>query len=359
MSSKTIDGMPRELLERIAQWGSVTWMDKNELRAFLAAPVVERQEPIAQLAALKAARQFIVNGTELGFIRMPEAETPDPAHDTLLMIERAIAELEAGADEGGVQFRMAKGAEVITGTVEIRDEFSLTEVVDAMLEAAFPLTVAAIARPDQPRIAVAFDFPPLPEGMSTSFREFMESGVGNPGPKFTISGGRLELLPAPVALTNESSIQTDHDRLVRELDVLLNGEAGAAEQASLCDIVAQVRWARKNPGTGPLQLLALVPDQVVGRVHRAEDVPDQAHGELNSCGRGLPEGAPLYTRPADTLKRYVRAPSRKDPKYHEEWPEIEGGPVFDGVTYCKDLFEALKRFNVIVAETMPEGAVDE
>lgn len=47
------------------------------------------------LAALKAARQFIVNGTALGFIRMPEAETPDPAHDTLPMIERAIAALEA------------------------------------------------------------------------------------------------------------------------------------------------------------------------------------------------------------------------------------------------------------------------
>lgn len=47
------------------------------------------------LAALKAARQFIVNGVELGFIRMPDAETPDPAHETLPMIERAIAELDA------------------------------------------------------------------------------------------------------------------------------------------------------------------------------------------------------------------------------------------------------------------------
>src|ERR1700743_332591 len=30
----------------------------------------------------------------------------------------------------------------------------------------------------------------------------------------------------------------DHRRLVRELDVALNGEKGAAEQASLCDIVS-------------------------------------------------------------------------------------------------------------------------
>lgn len=160
--------------------------------------------------------------------------------------------------------------------------------------------------------------------------------------------------PAPDDAKDD--VLADHNRLVRELDVLLNGEAGAAKQASLCDIVAQVRWARKNPGTGPLQLLALVPDQVVGRVY---DTPQPATVELNSLGRALPDGAPLYSRPADTLLRYVRAPSRKDPKYHEEWPEIDGGLVFDGETYCNDLFAALKRYNVIVAETMPEGAVDE
>lgn len=37
------------------------------------------------------------------------------------------------------------------------------------------------------------------------------------------------------------SVLSSHDRLVRELDVLLNGEEGAAKQASLCDVVAQVR----------------------------------------------------------------------------------------------------------------------
>lgn len=41
--------------------------------------------------ALKAARQFIANGVELGFIRMPDAGTPDPAHDTLPVIEAALA----------------------------------------------------------------------------------------------------------------------------------------------------------------------------------------------------------------------------------------------------------------------------
>lgn len=34
--------------------------------------------------------------------------------------------------------------------------------------------------------------------------------------------------------------KVDNDRLVRELDIMINGEAGAARQASLCDIVAQL-----------------------------------------------------------------------------------------------------------------------
>lgn len=32
-----------------------------------------------------------------------------------------------------------------------------------------------------------------------------------------------------------------HRQLVRELDVALNGEAGSAKQASLCDLVSQVK----------------------------------------------------------------------------------------------------------------------
>ena len=36
-------------------------------------------------------------------------------------------------------------------------------------------------------------------------------------------------------------VTADHDRLVRELDVLLNGEEGAAQQASLCDLVSQLK----------------------------------------------------------------------------------------------------------------------
>ncbi len=40
--------------------------------------------------ALGLARQFIENGIELGFIRLPETLS-DPAHDTLPLIERPLA----------------------------------------------------------------------------------------------------------------------------------------------------------------------------------------------------------------------------------------------------------------------------
>lgn len=41
--------------------------------------------------ALEAAWGFIKNGVALGFIRMPDPDTPDTAHNTLPMIEAALA----------------------------------------------------------------------------------------------------------------------------------------------------------------------------------------------------------------------------------------------------------------------------
>lgn len=45
------------------------------------------------IAALKAAKQFIANGVEFGFIRMPDSDTPDTAHATPRLIEKALAAL--------------------------------------------------------------------------------------------------------------------------------------------------------------------------------------------------------------------------------------------------------------------------
>lgn len=40
------------------------------------------------------------------------------------------------------------------------------------------------------------------------------------------------------------AVLADHRRLVRELDVALSGEADAAKQASLCDLIAQAKQLR-------------------------------------------------------------------------------------------------------------------
>lgn len=55
----------------------------------------ERKEPGPDVRglveALEHARLFIRNGVELGYVKMPDADTPDPAHDTLPKIETALA----------------------------------------------------------------------------------------------------------------------------------------------------------------------------------------------------------------------------------------------------------------------------
>ena len=43
------------------------------------------------LEALRNARSFIKNGVDLGYIRMPDADCPDSAHNTLPAIEAALA----------------------------------------------------------------------------------------------------------------------------------------------------------------------------------------------------------------------------------------------------------------------------
>jgi hypothetical protein len=69
----------------------------RQVRAALAATnagQVEASQTVSQdraVEALEAARQFITNGIEFGYIQMPDADTPDSAHDTLPLIEEALA----------------------------------------------------------------------------------------------------------------------------------------------------------------------------------------------------------------------------------------------------------------------------
>ncbi len=68
-----------------------------------------------------------------------------------------------------------------------------------------------------------------------------------------------------VTAADYEEVLADHRRLVRELDVLLNGE-GAAPQASLCDIVSQVK-----SGGLPLQIAVKTAHQALIEVAAAQE----------------------------------------------------------------------------------------
>lgn len=55
------------------------------------APRLSDEEILSVGSALESARAFIKNGVDLGYIRMPDADCPDPAHGTLPLIERAMS----------------------------------------------------------------------------------------------------------------------------------------------------------------------------------------------------------------------------------------------------------------------------
>lgn len=62
------------------------------------------QDVAGLVEALEQARLFIRNGVELGYIRMPDADTPDPAHDTLPMIDAALAAHRAQQGEQPMEY---------------------------------------------------------------------------------------------------------------------------------------------------------------------------------------------------------------------------------------------------------------
>ena len=49
---------------------------------------------------IRRAQQFIRNGVDLGFIRMPDPETPDTAHETLPLIDVFLATIKTENTDG-------------------------------------------------------------------------------------------------------------------------------------------------------------------------------------------------------------------------------------------------------------------
>ncbi|WP_322038376.1 hypothetical protein [Burkholderia cenocepacia] len=81
------------------------YAEDHDVRALYAAPqppapanaregLTDEQRTMVR-TALAAAKQFIANGVELGFIRMPDTDCPDPARSTPKLIDGALALLAA------------------------------------------------------------------------------------------------------------------------------------------------------------------------------------------------------------------------------------------------------------------------
>lgn len=60
--------------------------------------MTDQQTLLQALSTLERARTFIRNGVALGYIRMPDADVPDTAHETLPQIEAAILALRASVE---------------------------------------------------------------------------------------------------------------------------------------------------------------------------------------------------------------------------------------------------------------------
>lgn len=89
-----------------------------------------------------------------------------------------------------------------------------------------------------------------PENVRAAIEELPKDGAGNGSWEHWVKKHQETILTALQSMEERGEGLTiadyeqcfeDHRRLVRELDVALNGEDGAAKQASLCDIVAQVK----------------------------------------------------------------------------------------------------------------------
>lgn len=92
--------------------------------------------------------------------------------------------------------------------------------------------------------SIAFEIVFMLRQLQAENDDYCKQDIKNAGSTSKLVGDaiRLERVNQQLqdAVKAHEEVHEDHNRLVRELDVLLNGD-GAAKQASLCDIVAQVK----------------------------------------------------------------------------------------------------------------------
>ncbi|MCT5773606.1 hypothetical protein LZM85_07800 [Pseudomonas aeruginosa] len=217
---------------------------------------------------------------------------------------------------------------------------------------------AAFSREDAEKHAAELNALPMPEGIAVG-----AVVVPSPWPeaehwKYLAEQEREHVDVARAALAQPSQAQAeqataddyeevlaDHRRLVRELDVLLNGEEGAAKQASLCDLVGQVS--------------AIVRERRVPLLSRsqAEDAP--VIGCL--CGMPMTEG---HHSPEGCTSLEEFAPQAQAEQAEAERPEVvawrygsSGGIVSDKA--CLDEWKSGGEYQSLMTVAQHERIVGE
>lgn len=136
------------------------------------------------------------------------------------------------------------------------------------------LDVFGLQWPGEDRINLSTVFDTEAEAL-----EYRDNRCDTPG----ILVVRLSAQPSPTAQPAPAAgnwiAADDVNRLVRELDVCLNGEAGAAAQASLCDVVAQVRHETAKRG----QPLLAAPAATPQADNQPEDENDAHNFDICQC----------------------------------------------------------------------------
>ncbi|MGV8822974.1 hypothetical protein [Methylibium petroleiphilum] len=186
--------------------------------------------------ALLAARRFIKNGVALGYIRMPDADCPDPAHDTLPLIERALEAYDLGARSTAAQPLTLTDAEI-------------DRVFDAHEEApqlAYRYLVAhALLAAAQPAGWKLVPIEPTAD-MRNAFHAVTDDDVTMKG----AAGSRWAamLAAAPPAASGDSTPASLEVHMDREHGGLAFGKgdpSGALRPEP--EAVGQGRWWRKKP----------------------------------------------------------------------------------------------------------------
>jgi hypothetical protein len=132
-------------------------------------------------------------------------------------------------------------------------------------------------------------------------------------------------------LQDYKEAHADKQRLVREMDVILNGEEGAAKQASLCDLVGQIKTVAERVSTlkGALSILRqnvlLAIEHANAGVNGAQE-PRQA---LHHVLAALPS--------VESLVGIIPVCTRCKLAVFENWSKLAGGML------CRSCYEKGER----------------